>query len=276
VIVDCHAHWKPGLRSANGRDPSDWLSVLDRHGVTHAVVVPNEALADDTKIRRENDDVAAAAAAAAAAGRMIPFCTVKPAMGEDAAAEMRRCIETLGHRGLKLHPWLQGIKLNAPEVDRLCEMAARYEVPVLVHDGTPPSSLPSQVALLARRHPRTVFILGHCGLFEHWREAIAALDYAENLWGCLCGPHRAGLAEVVRRCDRRRLLWGSDFGFGDNDPVGYRMDLLKSLNLGEADMRTILCDNPIRLLKLSPASRPQIVPEPHLKKTAATRPGQRR
>ena len=127
-------------------------------------------------------------------------------------------------------------------------MAAQWNVPVLFHDGTPCYSLPSQIALLARRHPATSIILGHCGLFEHWREAIAAMRYAENLWGCLCGPQSAALSEILQRCDRQRLLWGSDFGFTLNDVIGYRLDLLKLLRLTDHDYETITARNPRRLL----------------------------
>lgn len=261
MIVDCHTHWKSDDRFADASDPSAWLDVLDRHGITHAIVTPNAALSDDSQIRRDNEDVAAAFAASA--GRMIPFHTVNPAMGERALQESLRCIETLKHRGLKLHPWLQGISLNTSVMDSLCEIAAAHEIPILVHDGTPPSSMPSQVAMLAKRHPRTVLVLGHCGLFEHWREAIAAMNYADNLWGCLCGPSMAAMRQIVARCDRRRLLWGSDYGYGKKDPIGYRLDVFKSLNLDDQDMQAILCDNPARLLHLEPtATKPQNADEP--------------
>jgi predicted TIM-barrel fold metal-dependent hydrolase len=103
---------------------------------------------------------------------------------------------------------------------------------------------------LAQRHPQTRFILGHCGLFEYWREAIAALAFAENLWGCLCGPHWAALAELVRCCDRDRLVWGSDYGFSPADAVGYRKGLLDLLDLNDAEREAILCRNPARLFGL--------------------------
>jgi predicted TIM-barrel fold metal-dependent hydrolase len=93
-------------------------------------------------------------------------------------------------------------------------------------------------------------ILGHTGLFQHWREAIAALGAAENLWGCLCGPYPAALREVIRRCDRLLLLWGSDFGFGFADAVGYRLGLMDCLDLREEEKCEILEDNPRRLFAL--------------------------
>ena len=250
MIVDCHTHWNTSYTAAGCHDPTAWLEVLDRHGVMHAVVLPMEGLADDRLIRQENDDVAAACSASS--GRMISFCTVNPHWGKQADEELIRCLEVSKHRGLKIHPWLQGVSPNGRDMDRLCEIAAEHDIPVLFHDGTPCSSLPSQIALLARRHPRAKIILGHCGLYEHWREAIAAMDYAENLWGCLCGPHLAALRELLRRCDPERLLWGSDFGYGQADPVGYRLGLLDLAGAGERDRYRILVDNPRRVLGLPP------------------------
>jgi predicted TIM-barrel fold metal-dependent hydrolase len=246
VSVDFHTHWAECFRERDGLDPSQWLAVGTSHGVDHAVVFPYGSLMDDSRLPAENDELAAVCAASG--GQMIPFCTVNPFRAEQSAAEFRRCVEVKGMRGLKLHPWLQGSPPNTGSVDQLCEMAAHWKVPVLFHDGTPSYSLPSQMALLARRHPATTIILGHCGLFEHWREAIAAMSFAENLWGCLCGPYVSSLREIVRRCDRRRLLWGSDYGFTFTDVVGYRLGLLKLLELSDADHDLILTENPRRLL----------------------------
>ena len=83
---------------------------------------------------------------------------------------------------------------------------------------------------------------------EHWREAMAAMRCAENVWGCLCGPHLAALSEIVRRCDRQRLLWGSNYGFSFADVVGYRLGLLQSLRLTDYDYERITADNPRQLL----------------------------
>ena len=249
MIVDCHTHWGTCYQARDGHDPSAWLEFMDRHGVTHAVVMPTTGLCVDADLPRDNDDVAAVCALSG--GRMIPTCTANPWAQEAAMRECRRGLEELGARAVKFHPWLQGASCSTNEMDQLCEMAAEFDVPVIFHDGTPCFSLPSQVAALARRHPTARIVLGHCGLFEHWREAIAAMNHAENLWGCLCGPHWAALKEIVRRCDRQRIVWGSDHGFALNDAVGYRLRILDLLNLTDGDRETMFCNNPKRLFRLA-------------------------
>ncbi len=260
IKVDAHTHWGRAWRERDGADPARWLAVMAGYGVTHAVVLPEIGLIDAGRIADDHDNIAATCAAAARSSggaggcRMVPFCTASIWYRDDALAEIRRCLGRLGFRGVKFHPWLQGLSVSAPPMDDVCDLAEEYGVPVIFHDGTPTFSLPSQIALLARRHPRVQIILGHCGLFEHYREAIAAMRSMPNLWGCLCGPHLAGLKALVRGrgCDRSRLLWGSDFGYGLSDVLTYRMPLMDQIGMSDADRQAIFSDNPARLLGLQP------------------------
>jgi uncharacterized protein len=252
IFFDAHTHWISGPQPDGGECLGKWLSTWDRQGITHGIAMPLRGLYDDTQIQQENEEIAAAAANSG--GRIIPFCTVNPTQGKEAVAELSRCLGELKCRGLKLHPWLQGISLSSKEVDELSEMAGDFSVPVLVHDGTPCFSLPSQAALLARRHPKTTFILGHCGLFEYWREAVAAMRHAENLWGCLCAPHLAAMREIIAHADLDRLLWGSDYGFGGEDHIVYRKGLFDRLELSENQREAIFSRNPSRLFHLEQRS----------------------
>lgn len=261
MIVDCHTHWGICWGDRDGRDPAKWLAVLDRAGVTRAIVLGHRGLVDQSEIVRDHDDVAAICAASG--GRMIQFLTVHPGQGKRAVAEAVRCLDQLGAGGMKFHPWLQGASISQPTMDELAELAAERGVPMLFHDGTPCYSMPSQVAGLARRHPRTTVVLGHGGLLELWREGIAAVQRHPNLWVCLCGPPAAACREYFRVCDPARLLWGSDFGFGWADPIAYRLGVLRSLGLSDHMLHAVLADNPARLLSCtSPKSKPCVDARP--------------
>jgi len=154
---------------------------------------------------------------------------------------------------MKFHPWLQGFSVMDKTMDELAELAAEHNLPVFFHDGTPCYSMPSQIAGLARRHPRTIFVLGHAGLLELWREGIEAVRRHTNLWACMCGPHLAAQKEYFRCCDHQRLVWGSDYGFGFADPISYRLGLLQALKLPDHVMECVLDKNPRRLLRLAGA-----------------------
>jgi predicted TIM-barrel fold metal-dependent hydrolase len=59
------------------------------------------------------------------------------------------------------------------------------------------------------------------------------------------------LGEIIRRCDRDRLVWGSDHGFSFADAVGYRKGLLDLVDLDDDGREAIFCRNPMRLFGLS-------------------------
>lgn len=249
-MFDCHTHWAPCFQNRDGRNPASWIELIRGAGVTHAVILPFTGLIHDGKVAQDNDDLAAVCAHPAAEGRMIPFCTAQISIPDEALAEIRRALGVLKMRGIKFHPWLQGLSPGWAAMDDVCDLAEEFDVPILFHDGTPPFSLPAQMALLAKRHPRVQIILGHTGLFEHWREAIAAVNLTPNLWPCLCSPHVAALKEIVRRCDPQRLLWGSDHGFTLDNFYPYRVGLMDLLGMSDNQREAMFSTNPRRLLKM--------------------------
>ena len=150
---------------------------------------------------------------AASGGRMVPFCAVNPYRRDTAVAEFRRCVEVLNMRGLKDSSLGARHEPQRRLVDELCEMAAHWHIPLLFHDGTPCYSLPSQIALLARRHPATTMILGHCGLFERC---------ARQLRQCVCGePLGLPVRPISGGPKRDRTPVRSATA-----PLGYRLRLL--------------------------------------------------
>jgi predicted TIM-barrel fold metal-dependent hydrolase len=131
----------------------------------------------------------------------------------------------------------------------MCGLAGEFGVPVFFHDGTPTYSLSEQIAGLARRHPRTRFVLAHAGLLWDWRGALAAARLP-NIWLCLCGPHQRAIENICRRADPARLVWGSDFGFGKADQIEYRLNLFLRARMPEDLRARILSGNARDLLKL--------------------------
>ncbi|HEY5058736.1 MAG TPA: amidohydrolase family protein [Gaiellaceae bacterium] len=198
-----------------------------------------------------NDSLAAFVASGD--GHYVAFATVDPG-DAGAAAEIDRCVRVHGMRGVKLHPWVQGFSVHTPGLDHICDAAAELGVPVLFHDGTPPFSSPLQLALLARRHPRTTVVLGHGGLHDLWREAGAAAASAENVHICLCATPPYAMQALIDHCPLDRLLFGTDGGLLPEPAQRYvalRLRQLDRLRLSEPQRRAIVDDNPRRLLALS-------------------------
>lgn len=103
--------------------------------------------------------------------RLIGFAGIDPRRPQ-ALSLVRHAMDSLGARGLKLHPtstWT----LEDDRVAALVECAAERCLPVLVHVGrTMPmlsdlNAAPYGLIKLAQRYPAVTFIAGHSG-FEQW------------------------------------------------------------------------------------------------------------
>ena len=248
MIVDCHTHWGICWEERDRGDPTKWLSVLDSHKVGKAFLMGHAGMCRLDLCKADNDTVASIAAKAP--DRVVPIGSAWPQMGRAGKEEIGRCIEKLGMKGLKFHPWLQGFSTADPAFGEMCALAGELNVPVFFHDGTPCYSLSEQFAGLARRFPSTTFVLGHAGLLWNWRSTLEAAR-RPNVWICLCGPHRRAIEIFCRRTDPDRILWGSDFGFGFADAISYRLEVFQRARIQDAVKEKVLATNPLRLLGTS-------------------------
>lgn len=241
-MIDFHVH-QP---SKDAYGPDEFVAGMDTLGVDVSVVFTYDGLLHPSPAA--NDSLARFVAAAPE--RLVAFATVDP-RDPGAGGEIERCVREHGMRGVKLHPWLQGFSAHEPGLQAVCESAAALGVPVLFHDGTPPFSTPLQLASLARREPRTTLVLGHGGLHDLWREAIAAVATTENVHLCMCGTPGYAMRAIVARCPLERLLFGTDAGLRPEPVQRYarlRILQLDELGLDDPQRRAILELNPRRLL----------------------------
>lgn len=257
-MIDFHVH-QPSAGGESARydtrpySAGDYVEAMDELGVELSVVFTLDGLWHPSPA--SND--ALAAWVADAPDRLVALGTVDP-RHPDAAAETERCLTELGMRGMKFHPWIQAFCPHERCMDAVAEVAAEHTAPMLFHDGTPPYSTPLQIAALARRHPSVPMVLGHGGLQDHWREAIAAVTGTPNVSVCLCGTPNAGMRAVIARCPADRLLFGTDagLGVGARQPfAAERIRELRQLRIDEEVRTAMLVDNPRRLLKLKAVPR---------------------
>lgn len=248
MIIDVHTHFGDCYQTRDGLDPSRWMEDLRSAGVDRAVVFGLRILrmpACDAE--RANDEIAEVVARTN--GFAVGLGIVHPFSGQDAIAEADRSVRVLGMKGIKLHPWLQGFPtLFAPQVYDLCDWCAEQGVPLLLHDGTSNTSLPSQIGMLAKRHPRTTFILGHGGLLHLWRSAAEVAARFPNVYLTMCGPHPAALRHIFQTVPVERLLWGSDAGIAFVNYASYRKGLVDCLELAPEAYTAIMSGNVQHLL----------------------------
>jgi predicted TIM-barrel fold metal-dependent hydrolase len=162
--------------------------------------------------------------------RLVGFYSANPLGGRAEADRLRRAVEELGLRGLKMLPSYNYAPINDRRIWPLYETAAELGVPVTLHTGW--SSLPAGKSL-GYDHPLYVEdalvdfpglrpILAHCGFA--WSELVLMLmaknpdvgaDFA--WWSPSQPPWRAAqtlsMAKYLGVFDR--LFWGTDYPFTD-------------------------------------------------------------
>lgn len=249
-MIDFHTHtplwrttsWLGG--ATFGVD--EFVGFMDGAGIDRAVVLSHDAL---YRARPEaNDDLATFVKAHPE--RLVGFGTVTP-RDPDAAAEAERMFAQLGLRGMKLHPWLQGFSVHEATLDPICEVVADAGGMLLCHDGTPPYSTASQIAALARRHPRLPVVLGHGGLHDLWREALAMTQETENLYLCICGTPPYAARTILAEAPAHKVLFGTDAGLSDKASQDYAVARIREIDgwgITPAQRHAMLVANPARLL----------------------------
>ncbi|MGS2617948.1 amidohydrolase family protein [Micromonospora sp. LZ34] len=249
-MIDFHTH-TPAWRTATwlGGTPfgaDDFVAFMDTIGMEQAVVLSHDGLFDPQP--ETNDELAAFVRQHP--DRLHGFGTV-PVRARDAAAEVDRMMTDLGLRGLKLHPWLQGFSMHERSLDPICEALTAHGGILLSHDGTPPYSTPAQIAALARRHPTLPVVLGHGGLHDCWREALALTRETANLYLCICGTPPYAARQILADAPADKVLFGTDAGLSDRKSQDYavaRVVEIDGWGITDSQRRAMLVDNPRRLL----------------------------
>ena len=98
-----------------------------------------------------------------ASNQIIPIAWIDCTKGHAAYDELEHLIRDEGFKGAKIQSLFDGYAADSPIVDPVAEICEKYNIPLFVHSGHEPFSLPWQIGLLAERHPRCRFAMLHMG-----------------------------------------------------------------------------------------------------------------
>ena len=182
-VVDAHVHLLPprlqaairGFFEARGfpsagfaypADPGEACERLAADGVTEAWTLPY-ARRPGSAADLNTSMAALVARQDGGPVRLVGGCTVHPG-DDDPVAVLRRAVEDLGLRVLKLHCSVGEYEPDDPRLDPVWEYAAQIALPVVLHaghaaDGRTVQAELRPVAEVARRHPEARVIIAHCG-----------------------------------------------------------------------------------------------------------------
>ncbi len=168
---------------------------------------------------------------------------LNPYDGGTAVAELHHLVTTQNFCGLKLHPLFSAFTANDPVVFPLMEAARTLGIPVFIHSGHPPFSLPWSIAQLAALYTDVPIVMVHMG-HGHGIYIQAAIDMAiqyDNLWLETSGmPMHTKIKEAYERVGAERVFWGSDLPFHH-----YEAELTRTMvsGLNEQQLERVLYKN---------------------------------
>ncbi|NOT60495.1 MAG: amidohydrolase [Acidobacteria bacterium] len=207
-IFDTHTHIGYGLHHGRRTTADELLRAMDAFGVDRSLAIPYPVVADH---RAAHDEIAQACKAHP--DRFTGAACLYPYLPRDVFLdELKRCVEELGFRALKLQPQYHGLNPLWPTSDFFFEAALQHKLPIVVHTGSGiPYALPSLYIMPARKYPELKIILGHCGgggmLLG---EAIVAATVCPNIYIELSSLMPHNVAEVLQHVPSNRLMIGSD------------------------------------------------------------------
>ncbi|MBQ8510393.1 MAG: amidohydrolase family protein [Clostridia bacterium] len=171
----------------------------------------------------------------------------------DFAGEVERVIG-LGLKGIKIHPDIQQIDIDAPRMMELCEII-EGRLPLYLHMGDKRPeyrfSQPKKLAHLLDRFPKLEVVAAHLGGYQAWDEAVEMLNGRPNVWYdtssalWVLTPERA--TELIHAFGADRVMFGTDYPVKNIDT---EMERFLKLGLNEQERQDILYNNAKRFLKI--------------------------
>ncbi|MDL2272611.1 amidohydrolase family protein [Desulfovibrio sp. OttesenSCG-928-I05] len=175
--------------------------------------------------------------------KLAGLAWIDPNKGEAAVAEFERLTREEGLQGLKLHPLFNAYTANDSVVYPLMDVARAAHLPVFIHSGHPPFSLPWSIGQLAEQYPDVRIVMIHMG-HGHGVYIQAAIDTAmkyDNIWLENSGmPMHTKTLEAYRRVGKDRIFWGSDAPFHH-----YAVEILRTevSGLAENELEDVFYNN---------------------------------
>lgn len=159
-------------------------------------------------------------------------------------------LQSLGLRGVKLHPDIQGFRADDPRCLAICRLCSEASLPVCIHAGDSRYgySNPEQIAVIPEALPDLKLIAAHLGGWSVWEEAGRRLaNYPNVLVDCSSSlywlkPETA--RAIIRGYGAERVLFGTDYPFW---PQRQEIDSLLALGLTEEEYDAIFWGNAARL-----------------------------
>jgi len=237
-VVDAHCHIGFFGGWANvGITAEELIALNKQFNVEHSVVFTRPNTLTVEAVKKYPKDITG-------------YVWLNPFDGDKAVNELRTAVKEWVCKGVKLHPLFQAFIADDPVVYPIMDEAKRLKVPVAIHSGHPPFSLPWSIAELAEVYPDVTVVMLHMGHGHglYIRAAINAAKRHPNIMLETSGmPMHTKIKEAMETVGEDRVMYGCDIPF--HHP-SVELQRIKMAGLKESQLRKILHDNAVEKLGL--------------------------
>ena len=182
--------------------------------------------------------------------RFLPLYYANPHNGAQDVEDLYHYVRQEGFLGVKLNPLRHAYVADDELLDPLMMAAAELALPVFIHCGHPPYSLPWSIALLAERFPMVPVVMIHMG-HGHGVYIDASLKMARryaNLYLEMSGmPMQSKIKEAYDTVGPNRIMFGTDAPF-HHPSIEIQQVLVSGLD--EQAQQAVFYDNAAKLMGL--------------------------
>jgi len=228
--IDAHAHVGFFGSWCNvGLSAEEMVQCMDQYAIERSIIsYPDNKVTADA-LRKFPD-------------RFAALAWLDPNQGQKCLDEFA-ALKPLGFCGIKLHPLFNAYTANDACVFPLMEEARAHNLPVFIHSGHAPFSLPWSIGQLAELFPDVRIVMVHMG-HGHGVYIQAAIDVAkkhDNIFLENSGmPMHTKIREAYEQVGASRLFWGSDAPFHH-----YAVEILRTevSGLAEKQLEDVFYNN---------------------------------
>lgn len=234
-IIDAHTHVGHfGSWAQVSSTGESLIAEMDQFTVERAIVFsPDNLLVHDTVTKYSK--------------RLTGYVWPNP-HEPNAVSLVKQALNDWGFRGVKLHPLFNAFLPNDEIVYPIMEEAKKARVPVAIHSGHPPFSLPWSIGELAEVYPDVPIVMLHMG-HGHGVYIQAAINTAKRYDNIILEtsgmPMHTKIKEAVRTVGERRVVYGSDIPFHH---TSVELQRVKIAGLTDNELRLVTHDNAQALL----------------------------
>lgn len=182
--------------------------------------------------------------------RILGMVYPNPLDGQKAVDMIYDYVQNKGFKGIKCNPLKHAYVADDAIMDPIMQAAEDLDIPVFMHCGHPPYSLPWSIALLAERFPKVKLTMIHMG-HGHGVYIDASLKMAKrypNLYLEMSGmPMPSKIREAYEEVGRDRIMFGTDAPF---HPAAVESQKVLCSGLDKRGMEDVFYNNAAKLMKL--------------------------